>query len=60
MAAGLAGVNGLVGNVPRATVNNEGWFHRDEDGKGIAVCLGEDERSEEGQRKGRKEKRPKI
>ena len=27
MAAGFAGVNGFVGNVPRAAVNNERWFH---------------------------------
>ncbi len=42
LAAGFAGVNGLIGNVPRAAVNNERWFHRDEDGKGWAVCLGKD------------------
>ncbi len=41
MAAGLASVHGFVRNVPRAAVNNEGWLHRDEDGKGMAVCLGE-------------------
>jgi len=41
MATGLAGVYGFVRNVPRAAVNNQRWFHRNEDGKGLAVCLGE-------------------
>jgi hypothetical protein len=27
VAPGLAGVNGFVRNVPRATVNDERWFH---------------------------------
>src|SRR6267143_1810960 len=27
MAAGFASVNGFVGNVPRAAVNNQRWFH---------------------------------
>ncbi len=41
MAAGFASVNGFVRNIPRAAVNDERWFHRNEDGKGVAVCLGE-------------------
>ncbi len=28
MAAGFASVNGFVGNVPGAAVNNERWFHQ--------------------------------
>jgi hypothetical protein len=40
MAPGLASLDGVVGNVPRAAVNDKRWFHRDEDGKGMAVCLG--------------------
>src|SRR5467141_2785155 len=39
MAAGFASFHGFVRNVPRAAMNNESRFHRNEDGKGIAVCL---------------------
>src|SRR5713226_7999711 len=39
MAAGFAGVHGVVRNVPRAAMNNEGSLHRDEDGKGAVFCL---------------------
>src|SRR6266403_783228 len=39
MAAGFASFHGFVRNVPRAAMNNESRVHRNEDGKGIAVCL---------------------
>jgi uncharacterized protein (AIM24 family) len=41
MAAGLASFHGFVRNVPRAAMNNESRFHRNQDGKGTVVCLGE-------------------
>src|SRR5260370_36202179 len=41
MAAGFASVHGLVRNVPRAAVNDQSRFHRNQDGKGTAVCLGD-------------------
>src|SRR5260370_33450820 len=41
MAAGFASVHGLVRNVPRAAVNDQSRFHRNQDGKGVAVCLGD-------------------
>ena len=44
MAAGCASVYGFVRNVPSAAMNNESRFHRNQDGKGMAVCLGEAER----------------
>jgi hypothetical protein len=40
-AAGVAGFDGVVGNVPRAAVNDKRWFHRDENGKRPAVCRGQ-------------------
>src|SRR5216683_263073 len=44
MAAGFASGYGFVRNVPRAAVNDQSRFHRNQDGKGAAVCLGEVER----------------
>src|SRR6266568_865312 len=41
VAAGFASFYGLVGNVPRAAMHYQRWFHRDEDGKGTSVCPGE-------------------
>jgi hypothetical protein len=41
MATGFASVHGFVRNVPRAAMNNESRFHRNENGKGLAVCLGD-------------------
>jgi len=41
MAARCASVYGLVRNVPSAAMNNESRFHRNQDGKGMTVCLGE-------------------
>src|ERR1700694_3622885 len=41
MAAGGASVYGFVWNVPGAAMNNESRFHRNQDGKGTRVCLGE-------------------
>ena len=42
IATRFASFHGFVRNVPRAAMNNESRFHRDEDGKGTVVCLGED------------------
>src|SRR6266404_692109 len=47
VAAGLASVHGFVRNVPRAAMNDQGWFHRDENRKGLPVCLGKRKVSEE-------------
>src|SRR6266404_3183402 len=47
LAAGLASVHGFVRNVPRAAMNDQGWFHRDENRKGLPVCLGKRKVSEE-------------
>src|SRR5258708_5010131 len=44
MAAGFASVDGFVRNVPRAAMNDQSRFHRNQDGKGAAVCLGDVER----------------
>jgi len=44
MAAGCASIYGFVRNVPSAAVNNESRFHRNQDGKGMRVCLGEVEK----------------
>src|SRR6266568_9472251 len=41
VAARFASFCGLVGNVPRAAMHNQRWFHRDEDGKGTSVCPGQ-------------------
>src|SRR6266478_3774325 len=41
VAAGFASFYGLVGDVPRAAMHYQRWFHRDEDGKGTSVCPGE-------------------
>jgi len=40
----VASVYGFVRNVPSAAMNNESRFHRNQDGKGMSVCLGEAER----------------
>jgi len=47
LAAGLASVYGFVRNVPRAAMNDQGWFHRDENRKGLPACLGKRKSSEE-------------
>src|SRR5216683_976627 len=52
VAAGFATFYGFAGNVRRAAMHYQRWFHRDEDGKGTSVCPGEakgaDERSRDG------------
>lgn len=44
MAPGFTSLHGFVRNVPRAAMNNETRFHRNQNGKGTVVCLGEAER----------------
>ena len=41
IATRFASFHGFVRNVPRAAMNNESRFHRNQDGKGTVVCLGE-------------------
>ena len=43
-AAGIAGVDGLVGNVPCAAMNNKRRFHGEENGKGREIVQNRERR----------------